>query len=141
MPFEKGRKKTGGRGSGSGNKQSAKLIDQLARHGFNYVRELAKALKDIPPADKYHELKLLLPFMAPKLKEREVELVDPVQIKTNEKPISSEDLLKALDHGTERKPKPRPSSVPPVAERSIDIQTPPSPEVNLQDLVGEQEDN
>lgn len=91
MPFEKGRQKTGGRTKGGAGRKSTKLVDQLRDNGFNYLKELAIALKDIKElrnnfsgdASKltvemkkveeirhfYNEMKYLLPYMAPKLRE------------------------------------------------------------------------
>lgn len=157
MPFAKGRQKTGGRVKGGRVRKSTRLIDQLKDQGFNYVKELAACLKALPdkgiisplsssefPNSKYQELKSLLPYMAPKLREREVELVDlttDVPQQNNPAAISDEDLLKALDNGTEQKSKPRASHPAPVAARSPELQAAPRPEVDLQDMVVEQENH
>ena len=141
MPFEKGRQKTGGRKKGGAvtARKSKQLIDQLKDHGFNYVKELAACLKEQPfsISPKYLELKSLLVFMAPKLKEREVELVDDDANLPAAKPITDADLLKVLDDGTPKTPKRRDEGSP-VAERNPVVEVPASTENNLPDVAGEQ---
>ena len=140
MPFAKGREKTGGRVKGGKVRKSTKLVDQLKDYGFNYPKELAQALKDLPAAVKYAELKQLLPFMSPKLREREVELVDKAdEVETNQKPITDDDLIKVMSNGPE--PKSRASRPAPVATRDIELQAAPSTETNLHDMAQEQKDN
>lgn len=149
MPFQKGRQKTGGRKKGGAVRKSNRLVDQLKDHGFNFVREFANALRDLPinntsPGTRYSELKSLLPYMAPKLREKEVELIDKDTAGSstvNSAPISDDDLIKALDNGTDKQSNVRSSPPAPVAKRNIELQAAPSPEVNLQDMVTQQEDN
>lgn len=155
--FVKGQKKIGGRKKGGAARKSTRLIDQLKDHGFNFVKEFALCLKSLPekgnvsplsnsefPGTKYSELKSLLPYMAPKLREREVELMDkefPGGIQAQPATITDEELMKALDNGSDKQNNSRPSNPHPVAKRSLELQAAPSPEVHLQDMAGKQEDN
>lgn len=151
MPFQKGRKKTGGRTKGGPIKASSRFVDQLQRHGFNFTKAMAIALKEMdtviedPKAYdrwllKYGKLRELLPYMAPKLKEIEpamYEAEDP----EGPKDISTDQLLEAVSKNGKRNPapKPSPSPVPTVEARSVDVQTPTSTEDDLREVGGEQE--
>lgn len=140
MPFEKGRKKTGGRTKGGPKKKPTKLIDQLKDAGFNYVKELAKSLKDLPPAKKYDELRSLLPFMAPKLKEKEVDISEaPDEEASRPEKITDAELLEALSEPESRK-EDKGSSPDPVAAGNSELQVPnpASPTDDLQNVDAEQ---
>jgi hypothetical protein len=98
--FQPGRRKTGGRTKGEPTKAQLTnaFKDRLKKHGFDFDKELAKALKLLcqgKPANQYPELKALLPFTYPKLKE-----IEPPELDTpaSELPsaISTADLLEAL---------------------------------------------
>jgi hypothetical protein len=163
MPFQKGRTKTGGRKKGVPARKAVTFVGQLKDAGFNYVKELAdtlKCLKDLrtnatdqkkdPDAYVkalelkffYGELKSLLPYMAPKLREKEVETIDEPEIPGGpQKPISDEDLLKALGNGTETPTLPRTSNKTPLGAGNPKPQVPTSANENLSDLAGEQEED
>ena len=141
MPFEKGRAKTGGRKKEPVQRVKP-LIEMLKDNGFSFAKELARALHELPESGqptstKYAELMRLLPYMAPRLNEREVDIVDPTtETQAASKPISDEDLIKALNNG---KPKQSGSNRGGMAPRNPVVEVPRSPEVNLPDVVGEQE--
>lgn len=145
MGFEKGRAKTGGRTKGGKNRKSSRLIDQLKDHGFNFVKEFAQALKDLPlnatpVGTKYYELKSLLPYMAPRLREKEVELVDDpsaIPLAANKAAISDDELIKAMDNGTDKQPHPRRSHTNVVAKGNPELQTTTSPKDHIPDMVTE----
>lgn len=160
MPFEKGRQKTGGRQKGGTPRRASKFVDQLSGAGFNYVKELADTLKGLkelrttatdqkkdPDAYLkavelkffYNELKSLLPYMAPKLREKEVETTDEPETAAPSAPISDEDLLKALGNGTETPDLPRTRDQAPLGAGNSKPQVPNSTEENLSNLAGEQE--
>lgn len=126
MPFEKGRKKTGGKVKGGSLKHSRRFIDQLQRYGLNVARELARGVMAIPdPVARFNEVRRLLPYLVPELKP-----IDPVEDDLNnpEIPISTEDLLGALNQNG-RKPEPAkqsPDPLPIVEERSSDVEAPVS---------------
>src|SRR5271157_51813 len=97
--FQKGRKKSGGRIANE--KTLAQLTnvfkDRLRKYGFDYDKEMAKVLKSMcagTPAPQYAELRALLPYTYPKLKE-----VDPPTETPPEQnnPISAADLMEALN--------------------------------------------
>lgn len=153
MPFEKGRQKTGGRQKGGPTRKAVKFVDQLNNAGFNYVKELAMTLKEMKdvchgitpakdPVDAlkkaaelkffYSELKSLLPYMAPKLREKEVETIDEPEDKAPSAPISDEELLKVMGNGTASEE---------VQPRGSKIASPtvPKPTTGLEEsLVGEE---
>lgn len=145
--FEKGRAKTGGRTKASTKRKSTRLIDQLADNGFDYVKELANCLKE--PSSlatmKYLELKALLPYMAPKLKETAVDLKDPVEVTPEQEAISDEALLKQMEDEANRKTNgkanPRTASVKTVAEGPSELPVEASTETDLQNLAGIEEEN
>lgn len=157
MPFEKGRPKTGGRQKGGPARKSTRFVDQLSHAGFSYVKELADVLKAIkelrntaPDPVKaaelkffYTELKYLLPYMAPKLREKDVEVVESIDAPEAAKnPVSTDDLLSALGHGKDdSKDKSRSSNSTPLGTGSAPLQVPTRPEENLRDLAGEQEED
>lgn len=163
MPFEKGRKKTGGRSKNSVStaRKSNQFRDRLKGHGFNYDAEMAQVLKDLKTlrsADRsssdairrieelkfyYSELKSLLPFMSPKLREKEVEVVeDQPEATPTEAAISTEDILKALGNGSDQpQAQPRTSDPNPVGAGSVELQAETGTDQDLSDLVGEQEED
>ena len=125
--FQPGRKKTGGRTKGEPTKAQLTngFKDRLKKHGFDFDKELAKALKLLcqgKPANQYPELKALLPFTYPKLKE-----IEPPELDTpaSELPsaISTADLLEALKpNGPSESAKPSSegtSKLPSVEEGSV----------------------
>jgi hypothetical protein len=162
MPFEKGRQKTGGRTKGGSGRKATKFVDQLSGAGFHYVKELADTLKGLkelrttatdqkkdPDAYVkaielkffYNELKSLLPYMAPKLREKEVEVVEPTEDMPTESSISSEDLLNALNGKPETENHPRASDPNPLGAGRPELQVPSGTEENLSNLAGEQEED
>lgn len=163
MAFEKGRQKTGGRTKGGPKQRSKKFVDQLTNAGFNYVKELALTLKDMKEIRNvfsgdpkklteemkkveeirhyYSELRFLLPYMAPKLREKEVETTDEPEDEAPSAPISDEDLLKALGNGTETEDHSRPRNQAPVGAGDSKPQVPISPDENLSNMAGEQEED
>lgn len=162
MAFEKGRQKTGGRTKGGPKQKAAKFVDQLSNAGFNYVKELAETLKGLkelrttateqksnPDAYVkatelkffYNELKSLLPYMAPKLREKEVETTDEPETQAPSAPVSDEDLLKALGNGTETPTLPRTDHQAPLGAGDSKPQVSDSTEENLSNVAGEQEEN
>jgi hypothetical protein len=93
--FQPGRKKTGGREKGVINnhtKLTGSLMDQLRACGFNFAKELARGLKALPIDQRYKELRGLLPYMAPQLKD----IDPPVEINETQEPITTEALLAAI---------------------------------------------
>lgn len=165
MSFEKGRQKTGGRTKAGSVQKATKFVDQLKVGGFDYVKELAGALRDLKNLRDnfsgdpkklteemkkveeirhfYSELRFLLPFMAPKLREKEVDTAEPTEPNTPEAAISTDDILKALGNGSESETKalPRPSDSHPVDAGSAELHVPAGTELNLPDLDREQEEN
>ena len=154
--FQPGRPKTGGRQKGSVNtaRRSARFLERLKGYGFNYDAELADVLKKIKALGDevtgdaksdaaaykratelkffYGELKSLLPYMTPKLREKEVETVDAPDDPLPDTPIATEDLLKALDKN-EEKVQPRNSSI-------VSPTIPSSATSSQEKLVGEEEE-
>ena len=164
--FEKGRAKTGGRQKASvtSQRRSSKFVEQLRGSGFDYVKELADTLKGLRDLRKnatdqkkdpdayakavelkffYNELKSLLPFMAPRLREKEVEVSSEPETppETPRGPISDEDLMKALDNGSKPEPLPRASDAPVLAAGTSGVQIPAGTEKDLSNLAGEQEED
>lgn len=157
--FQPGRPKTGGREKISTVRQrrSSKFVDRLRGYGFNYDHELAKVLRDIrdlasltaaaKPEDVirraelkfyYAELKSLLPFMTPKLREKQVEVVEMKDEPEEELPrISDEDLLKAINGQTEEGSGSKTS----VGTGAPELPVPESTEENLPDVAGVEEEN
>lgn len=158
MPFEKGRKKTGGRQKGGPARKSTRFVDQLGHAGFSYVKELAEVLKAIkqlrnvaPDPIKaaelkffYTEMKYLLPYMAPKLKEKEVEVVthSEASAEAAKSSVSTDDLLSALGHGKDdAKDHSRSSNPTSLGTGSTPLQVQASAKTDLRDLAGEQEED
>lgn len=164
MPFAKGRQKTGGRQKGGGTRKATKFVDQLKNAGFNYVKEFAdtlkdikdlrhlfsgdpkKAVEDLKKAEEvrhyYSELRFLLPYMAPKLREKEVEVIDePEDSAQPQAPVTDEELLKALGDDTKTDTQPRASRKNGVGTRDSELQVPASTAENLSSLAGEQEED
>lgn len=115
--------------------KSPKLIDQMKRYGFNYAKELAFALKAAhsdDPLKRFGLLQDLLPYMVPKLREREVDTTeeDNGENKKEQSKISDADLLKALGSDEPREAKPVDTS--PVGARPADVQ--------VQDEAGAEKD-
>lgn len=163
--FQPGRAKTGGRTKKDEEapviRKSNKFVEQLKDAGFNYVKELAGTLKDMKELRNlfsgdpkklteemkkaeeirhyYIELKSLLPYMAPKLREKEVDTTEPADPVTPEAAISTEDLLKALN-GKEVEDHPRASDPNPVGAGSPELQIPASTAEDPSNLAGEQEE-
>lgn len=140
MPFEKGRAKTGGRQKGGKTQRTTRFVDQLKNHGFNYVKELADCLKEkeFKLSSKYLELKSLLPYMAPRLREKDVEIGDNDGPSTlNTSAISDADLLKAMDNGKQTPAKPRSNSRA-VEARNPVVEVSGRPEADLSDVAREQ---
>jgi len=139
MPFEKGRKKTGGKVKGGSFKNSKRFIDQLQRYGLNVAKELARGVLAIQdPTVRFNEVRRLLPYLVPELKPIDLPLDDE---NNPEAPISTEDLLGALaNNGRQEKPdKPSTDPIPAVETRSVDVQVTSLPETDLPNMDGEQE--
>lgn len=164
MAFEKGRAKTGGRQKGGPTRKATKFIDQLKVHGFNYPKEMAETLiaiknlraeltdpaKAAAAATKlaelkfyYTEIKSLLPVMAPKLREKEVEVVedDSDPSAPPQKQVTDDELLKALGNGQETDNNSRPSNQDVLAAGNSQLQIPTGASEDLPNLVGEQEED
>ena len=140
MPFEKGRKKTGGRVKGGSFKTSRRFIDQLQRYGLNVAKELARgvmAMQD--PVTRFNEVRRLLPYLIPELKpidQTEDDLNNP------EIPISSDDLLRALNNqdGRETEPaKPSADPIPAVEAGNPIVEAPASTEGDSREVVGDED--
>ena len=139
MPFVKGRAKTGGRVKGGSFKTSKRFVDQLQRYGLNVARELARGVMAIQdPIARFNEVRRLLPYLVPELKP-----IDPVEDDLNnpEIPISSEDLLSALNNnGRETEPtKPSPSPIPALEAGNPDVEAPASVEGNPSEVDGDED--
>lgn len=155
MPFQKGRQKTGGREKGAvmAARKSPKFSEQLSGHGFNYAKELADVLKQIrdlgnsPPNPikaaelkyLYTELKSLLPYMAPKLREKEVEVVEPTETTVSESAVSTQDILEAIN-GKQTKTNPRTSDSNPLGTGRSELQVSSSTTEDSSDVGSEQEE-
>lgn len=162
MPFAKGRQKTGGRQKGGPTRKAATFVGQLKDAGFNYVKELADTLKGLKElrtvaTDQkkdpdayiratelkffYTELKSLLPYMAPKLREKEVETIDePETPPEPQRPVSDEELIKAYTNGSETPTLPGTNRSKTLGTGNSKPQVPASTEENLQNMAGEQEE-
>jgi len=138
--FQPGRKKTGGREKGEPTKAdlSGSSIDQMRKYGINVYKELARGLKALPVTARYQELRALLPYLIPKLKE-----IEPIVIRAEEQqeaPISTADLLEAMkERGRKDEPikpsAPEPSQLPPVETGSVGTQTEACSSQDLRDLA------
>lgn len=112
--------------------------DQLRRYGFNYDKELARCLRELcsgKPTPQYSELRALLPFTYPKLKE-----IDPPvgKAEIQETAISTERLLEAMS-GRANKPdpiKPISSDLSAMEEGRPFIQVETNPEGTIPGLAG-----
>jgi hypothetical protein len=91
--FEKGRAKTGGRKRGSRNKSVYKFRDRLEAQGVDFEGALAEAIKT-KDVELIKALQSLLPYLQPKLKEREAPAEEPES--TPEEEASTEELLSLL---------------------------------------------
>ena len=69
---KKGSPKTGGRQPGSKNKKSIYLREILEVQDFDFGKEWVKAFSKLPDSDKIQILQQLLPYVAPRLLEKEV---------------------------------------------------------------------
>jgi hypothetical protein len=124
--FQKGRKRTGGKEKGELKKADLTngFKDRLRRYGFNFDKEL----------NQYSELRALLPYTYPKLKE-----IEPPTVDVHDEPesaISTKDLLEAMNKNgqpdqTARPSSPGPSELPPVETGSI---SPPDAACSTRDL-------
>lgn len=152
--FQPGREKTGGMVAApiKAMRNSKRLIDRLKGYGFDYAKELATALRGIRDGSSdptkvklllayYDELKALLPYMAPKLKEKEVSTTDDETPAFDESQISSDDLLKAINGEQQTKDNKRASAETPVEQGNISVQVSASSETNLPDVGGEPEED
>jgi hypothetical protein len=148
--FQKGCKRHPGAGRVKGEPTKNELTnifkDRLKKYGFNFDKELARALKELchgKPAPQYGELKALLPFTYPKLKE-----IDPptaVQ-REQEAPISTEQLLEAMKSHERKDPALGSSSqssspVPVVETGSVAVEDEASSARDLPGLVGVKEED
>lgn len=96
MPRPKGTPKTGGRKKGSPGKKSIVIKDfrdRLEDNKINIERELAKAIR-AGKLETIRNLALLLPYLAPKLKEAEKKPLP--QEEETEDPIATAELIKLL---------------------------------------------
>lgn len=139
--FQKGREKTGGRKKEAAQRVKP-LIEMLKDNGFNFSKELANALHQLPDGNlptgtKYAELMRLLPYMAPRLNERAVDVVDPTtEQAASAAPISDEAILESLKNA---KPKQSTGGRGSVAPGNPSLEIPRSSETHLSNVVGEQE--
>jgi len=138
MPFEKGRIKTGGRTKGESLRRSPRFIDQLQRYGLNTAKELAHGLMALPPASRFDAIRQLLPYLIPKLKEIDPPVLNQPDSQT---PISTDDLLEALNGGKEKPHKRSKDHLPAVEEGRINMEAPSGTENNLSDLDQQQENH
>jgi len=147
--FQKGRKPTGGRVKGEPTKAQLTngFKDRLKKYGFDFDKELAKALRAMcrgTPAPQYDELKALLPYTYPKLKE--IEPISMDDLHEPETPITTEQLLEAMS-GAKRQDKalgpsgPRTGELPPVEEGRPSSQDETSPTADLPAVAGIEEEN
>ena len=153
MPFKKGKPKTGGRQKGSVNaaRKSTRFNDRLRGYGFNYEMKMAEMLKELCAGKAgpdrlvqlrfmYGELKELLPYMFPKLREKEVEQIDTPEAPVDTTPMSDEDLMKAAS-GKPIKNNERERNTPTVGTSEPSVQVPPSAAQDIPDVAGEQKEN
>lgn len=139
--FQPGREKTGGRKKETVQRVKS-LYDLLKDNGFNFAKELARALHELPESGqptstKYTELMRILPYMAPRLNERAIDIVDPTtEPAANVAPISDEAILESLKNA---KPKQSGGGRGSVAPGNPSLEIPRSSEANLSNVVGEQE--
>jgi hypothetical protein len=147
--FQKGRRKTGGREKGEPIKVNLTnaFKDRLKRYGFNFDKELAISLKLMckgKPAPQYSELRALLPYTYPKLKE--IDPPTPEDSREADSPITTEALLEAMN-GSKRTDKalgpsgPRTGELPTLEEGGLAPQDEACSTGNLSDMVGEQKEN
>lgn len=68
---KKGAPKTGGRKKGTPNKNSSTFRASLDEVGFNLTAEYVKTLTELPADLKMSELRFLIKFLYPQLKETE----------------------------------------------------------------------
>lgn len=125
---------------GGSLRNSKRFIDQLQRYGLNTAKELANGLMALPPEARFEELRKLLPYLIPKLKE--IDPIDNDEQDSASAPISDEKLLEALKgngRANTAPTKPSPSPVPVVEARNPDVQTPSRPEDDLREVGGEQD--
>lgn len=161
--FEKGRAKTGGRTKNNVNvaRRSNKFLERLKGHGFNYDAEMAQVLKDLKQlrtADRsssdairrieelkfyYVELKSLLPYMTPKLKEKEVIAADEPEnpSEPSRASITDEQLIQAMSNGKSTETNSRTSDQDVLGARPPELQVSAGTNENLPDVVGEQEED
>lgn len=96
MPRAKGTPKTGGRKKGSPNKKDIVIKDfrdRLEDNKINFERELAKAIRK-EKIETIRNLALLLPYLAPRLKEVVKKPPPPEPIPDD--PEATAELLKLL---------------------------------------------
>ena len=138
--FQPGRKKTGGRTKGEPTKAQLTnaFKDRLKKHGFDFDKELAKALRLLcqgKPANQYPELKALLPFTYPKLKEIDPPAEDAPSEQNTQ--MTTEQLLEAMSGKSERPIKAGTDPVSTVETRRPDLQIETDSEGTVPGLVGE----
>lgn len=164
--FQPGRPKSGGRVSNEEKvrrleekiksmPKSAKLVDQLAVHGFDYYKALAQSIKAVVLTKRgttpeeveaykkvllvYDELKALLPFMSPKLREKEIDTTEPpANDPRTDVPISDDDLLKAYGGNSETDS--RTSNPPSVEPGNLELSVPASTEEDLRNVADLEEE-
>jgi hypothetical protein len=140
--FQKGRRKTGGREKGEPIKANLTnaFKDRLKRYGFNFDKELAISLKLMckgKPAPQYSELRALLPYTYPKLKEVE----PPAEAQPEQSnPISAADLMEALSGKPSEPAKKGSDSLPALETGRTDLQAETDPEGTVPGVAGEQGD-
>ena len=96
MAKPKGSPKTGGRTKGTPNKKTVWLREELSDVGLNWGEEFKKALSK----RDYQLLSVLtdlLPYLSPKIKEKEVlESEQTVEPTIDQSVLSNEDLIKLV---------------------------------------------
>lgn len=145
--FQPGRKRTGGKEKGEPKKAqlTTSFRDRLKFYGFNFDRQIALCLKKMclgKPVPQYSELRALLPYAYPKLKE--IEPPEPTIPVQQAAPMTDAELLEALNPHEPEKPTAEPScqstDCSPVVEAGdADIQIEADPEGTVPGVAGEQD--
>jgi hypothetical protein len=144
--FQPGRRKTGGRVLGEPTKAhlTTAFRDRLKFYGFNFDRQFAQCLKKMclgQPTPQYSELRALLPYAYPKLKE--IDPPAPTISGRAQAPITDAELLEAMRSHERKDDAPRTSgagaaSEPVMDQGPVDVQAQTDPEGAVPSVAGEQ---
>lgn len=144
--FQPGRKRTGGKEKGEPKKAhlTTAFRDRLKFYGFNFDRQFALCLKKMclgKPAPQYAELRALLPYAYPKLKE--IEPPEPVIPSVAVAPMTDAELLEALNPHEPKEITTESSGqstdiASAMAAGDVDLQTETDPEGTVSGMAGEQ---